>query len=34
MGDMGYIFGYAMLGAFLLGTVVGYLLSKGTNNDS
>ena len=28
MGDIGYIFGYAAFGAFLLGILVGYLLSK------
>lgn len=28
MGDLGYIFGYAVMGAFLLGTVVGCLIEK------
>jgi len=27
MGDIGYIFGYAAFGAFLLGVIVGYLIS-------
>jgi hypothetical protein len=28
MGDIGYIFGYAIVGAFLLGAVVGYFVEK------
>ena len=28
MGDMGYILGYAVIGAFLLGVLVGYLISE------
>ena len=28
MGDIGYIFGYAAFGAFLLGVIVGYLISE------
>ena len=28
MGDIGYIFGYAVFGAFLLGVLVGYLISQ------
>ena len=28
MGNIGYIFGYAVIGAFLLGVVVGYIVGK------
>lgn len=28
MGDIGFIIGYAIIGAFLLGAVVGYLISE------
>ena len=28
MGDIGYIFGYAIIGAFLLGAVVGYFVGN------
>ena len=28
MGDIGFIFGYAIIGAFLLGAVVGYIVEK------
>ena len=28
MGDIGYIFGYAIIGAFSLGAVVGYFIEK------
>lgn len=28
MGDIGYIFGYAAFAMFLLGVLVGYLISK------
>lgn len=28
MGDIGFIFGYAIIGAFLLGAVVGYFVEK------
>lgn len=28
MGDIGFIFGYTIVGAFLLGAVVGYIASK------
>lgn len=28
MGNIGFIFGYAIIGAFLLGAVVGYYVEK------
>jgi len=28
MGDIGFIFGYTIVGAFLLGAVVGYFIEK------
>ena len=28
MGDIGYIFGYAVFGAFLLGVLVGYFVNE------
>lgn len=28
MGDMGYILGYVAIGTFLLGALVGYLISE------
>lgn len=28
MGNIGYIFGYAVIGAFLLGVVVGYIVGR------
>ena len=28
MGDIGYIFGYALIGAFLLGALVGFFIGE------
>ena len=28
MGDIGFIFGYAIIGAFCVGAVVGYIVEK------